>query len=427
MVQWASGKNPFSKNNSLPTAMLTDEQRQLLEKLSRIDSISAQLLNLSQDATVKMDELKKYEADATARLQSKVEEFGEELRRKHALAEEDKNAVDRMITEKTQGFPWLADAISQYNQLKDLKLADYLESKSHPAAVEARRIREIASEKREHHKKWIITRNLIRYYEALFPWLQEYVGEDIDELLVQMNQKEEGLSDEDPTRHYLAEGEYDRLSAAERNQRALDRYWKSRKSSWQVGRDYERYIGFLYEREGFSVQYQGIEKELEDLGRDLICRKRDQIEIVQCKYWREEKTIHEKHINQLFGTTVKFYIESLHGKAAPQLDLFPSLMKERGIHATFITSAHLSDVAKEFASVLGITPREGFPFKRYPCIKCNVSRKDGSKIYHLPFDQQYDRTTIEEERNECYVETTAEAEALGFRRAWRWRGDHDSV
>jgi hypothetical protein len=51
-----------------------------------------------------------------------------------------------------------------------------------------------------------------------------------------------------------------------------------------------------------------------------------------------------------------------------------------------------------------------------------VSRKDGIKIYHLPFDQQYDRTIIEEERNERYVETVKEAEALGFRRAFRWKG-----
>jgi len=28
----------------------------------------------------------------------------------------------------------------------------------------------------------------------------------------------------------------------------------------------------------------------------------------------------------------------------------------------------------------------------------------------------------EEERNECYVDTVKEAEQLGFRRAFRWRG-----
>jgi len=54
-------------------------------------------------------------------------------------------------------------------------------------------------------------------------------------------------------------------------------------------------------------------------------------------------------------------------------------------------------------------------------IKCNISRRDAEKIYHLPFDQQYNRTLIEEEKNEYYLETVKEAEELGFRRVWKWR------
>jgi len=54
--------------------------------------------------------------------------------------------------------------------------------------------------------------------------------------------------------------------------------------------------------------------------------------------------------------------------------------------------------------------------------KCNISQKTKEKIYHLPFDQQYDKVLIEE-KNECYVETCEEAENLGFRRAWRWQGN----
>ena len=39
---------------------------------------------------------------------------------------------------------------------------------------------------------------------------------------------------------------------------------------------------------------------------------------------------------------------------------------------------------------------ENFKYdKDYPCIKCNISKKDFSKIYHLPFDQQYDRVDID--------------------------------
>jgi hypothetical protein len=86
------------------------------------------------------------------------------------------------------------------------------------------------------------------------------------------------------------------------------------------------------------------------------------------------------------------------------------------------TSTKLTDRAKEFANYLGVKYFEDTPLKEYPSIKCNISRRCNEKIYHLPFDQQYDRTMIEEERNEKYVETVQQAEDLGYRRAWRWQG-----
>lgn len=97
-------------------------------------------------------------------------------------------------------------------------------------------------------------------------------------------------------------------------------------------------------------------------------------------------------------------------------------MRNEKIKSTLITSTKLSEKAKEFAKVLQVKVVENFSFQLYPSIKCNVSKRTGEKIYHLPFDQQYDRTLVEEERNECYVETVKEAEEIGFRRAFRWRG-----
>jgi hypothetical protein len=110
---------------------------------------------------------------------------------------------------------------------------------------------------------------------------------------------------------------------------------------------------------------------------------------------------------QLLGTVIAYRIDHPKMQATPW----------------FITSTNLSETAKKFAKELGIRFVEDYPIKQYPCIKCNVARRDNVKIYHLPFDQQYDRTLIEEERNECYVETVKEAERLGFRRAFRWRGE----
>lgn len=53
-------------------------------------------------------------------------------------------------------------------------------------------------------------------------------------------------------------------------------------------------------------------------------------------------------------------------------------------------------------------------------IKCNIG-SNGEKIYHLPFDQQYDKTRIDK-KGEFYAKTTEEAEKKGFRRAFKWHG-----
>ena len=45
--------------------------------------------------------------------------------------------------------------------------------------------------------------------------------------------------------------------------------------------------------------------------------------------------------------------------------------------------------------------------------------RNGEKIYHLPFDQQYDKTKLEKKYGEFYCKTVKEAEDSGFRRAFR--------
>ena len=54
---------------------------------------------------------------------------------------------------------------------------------------------------------------------------------------------------------------------------------------------YERYIVYLYEREGYEVEYRGIELGLMDGGIDLVCKRKGETVVVQCKNWSETKTI----------------------------------------------------------------------------------------------------------------------------------------
>ena len=53
----------------------------------------------------------------------------------------------------------------------------------------------------------------------------------------------------------------------------LDAFKTKKLNNLEVGRLYERYVGYLYEQEGWSVTYKGIVDGLNDLGRDLICIK----------------------------------------------------------------------------------------------------------------------------------------------------------
>ena len=211
------------------------------------------------------------------------------------------------------------------------------------------------------------------------------------------------------------------MSREDQYQRALDNYWNRKKSKWQIGKLYERYIGYTYENLGYSVYYQGIKKKFEDLGIDLICQNENEILIIQCKYWRQERLIREKDINQLFGTTVKYALDMHYENEQISL-LYSDLFTNYNIKPIFITSTQLSETAKDFASALGILVIENKELVKYPIIKCHVSKTTGDRIYHLPFDQQYDSTILELQKGEYFVETIKEAEDLGFRRAFKWRG-----
>lgn len=342
---------------------------------------------------------------------------------------ENYEAIEILYKEKSQGFPWLAKAFSEYSILQDNIIANWLEKKPHPAVRSAEILRIVSQEKTKAQREFRISKYLLEMYESLFPFLIEFRGEDLDDYIrVQLGKYYKERDPQDEVLAYTTEGERKTLTKQEIFQRALDRYWQKKKSPWELGRDYERYIGYIYEKEGYLVYYQGIIEGLEDLGRDLIAKKGNDIAVIQCKYWAQHKTIHEKHICQLFGTTLKYWIEhqkSLGSNIKGQKELFPDLIQKKIIKGIFVTSTCLSKTAHEFADALGIIIKENFPFQKYPSIKCNVSYSTGEKIYHLPFDQQYNRTTIEEERNELYVETVAEAERLGFRRAFRWRGEKE--
>ena len=143
---------------------------------------------------------------------------------------------------------------------------------------------------------------------------------------------------------------------------------------------------------------------MDDLGRDLICTKSGHTVIVQCKRWASaEKCIHENVVFQLYATTVAYQLEHPGQAVTPLL----------------VCTCALSDTAKQYADYLKVQYSEFYEYRDFPRIKCNISKSTGERIYHLPFDQQYNHVAIIPGTGECYARTVREAENKGFRRAYR--------
>lgn len=354
----------------------------------------------------------KTDAEYKAKLQSemdKIEELKKENQKEYESAMSD---VDSMLSDKRQNSPWMAQQYADFIYIHDKRIAEYLEFKPHPALTSAQRVSEIAKEKRGLQKELKMLQYQLNYYETVFPWLEEFKELDADEGARYVAETE---SDDEmqSLQRWLSPEEFQELPRQEKYQMALDRYLNNHnKTNWQTGIEYERYIGYLYESAGDTVDYIGAKRGLDDMGRDLIVEHNDTTLIVQCKRWSSEKTIHEKHIFQLYGTMVEYKLNH----------------PDKKIKAAFITTTKLSELATRCAEYLNIDVRY-ISFKSYPVIKCHVSnaydedwgyRKE--KIYHLPFDQQYDKIKNKQDGSLTYAYTIKEAEELGFRRAWRWKG-----
>ncbi|KKP36585.1 MAG: hypothetical protein UR23_C0016G0010 [Candidatus Roizmanbacteria bacterium GW2011_GWA2_32_13] len=414
-----------------------------LERMTKTHElkIANDTAKLEAESKKKLDEFSqktKKDEDALQKqkenLQLEVNSWNEEMRK-------NKEEIQKIAKQKSMGFPWLAEAYADYFALKDGKLETYLKYKSHPAPTTAENVRIIKNEKRELLKENKIVRYKINYFEKLFPWLSELIADDEDEYIpVKIDDDIDIDNNEDRVKDFLTPEEYKSLPSVERNQMALDRYLKNRnKSKWAIGRDYEMYVGYLYEQAGYSIEYKGILDGFEDLGRDIIATKGGEVCIIQCKNWAQYKTIHEKHIFQLFGTTMEYWIKNYQTmrnqlnlfahnlgecKNPKSFEEFAKFLNENKLKPIFFTSTKLSDKAKEMANALDVEIRENESLGEFPRIKCNINSDEfnsPTKIYHLPMDQQYDRTIIGNRSGEFYAFTVKEAEDAGFRRAFKHR------
>lgn len=313
-------------------------------------------------------------------------------------------AISNVKNSTSQAQPWLASYISEFQYAADMETAKILETKKHPAYKAADELKKVAAEKRALAQKCKMYEYQLRFLESMYSWLPTY--EDMPPAIAALCTYD-GDEEYDRVRNLLSPEEYEKLSSAQKSDLALSR-WKTRKrTEWEAGRDYERYIGYKYECEGYDVEYVGALNGKEDRGIDLIAQKGNNVEIIQCKRYSavKNKYVHENTVAQLFGVTAVYNMENPQKRA----------------EAVIYTSSVLSDEAKHFASYLSIKVVENERIKEYPIVKCNKG-KNGEKIYHLPFDQQYDKIKINKGKA-MYVASAAEAESMGYRHAYKWKGN----
>ncbi|MDD2758386.1 MAG: hypothetical protein PHD72_03395 [Patescibacteria group bacterium] len=406
------------------------ELKPKLDNLGRLEreqelKIASDNARLEDESRKKMNEFSQKIKQAKDALDLEARQWNEKVLKDKEEIQINREEVQLIANQKSMGFPWLADAYADYFSLLDFQRESYLAKKNHPAFSAAEIVRVIKEEKKELLRSNKIISYQINYYEKLFPWLTELIAENENEdipVCIESADIDE-KNNEDRARQFLTAEEYKKLPSVVRNQKALDRYLSNRnKSKWAIGRDYEMYVGYSFEQKGYAVEYKGIIDGFEDLGRDVIAKKNGEVCIVQCKYWAQYKEIHEKHVFQLFGTTMEYWIKNFENNTKPKtFKEFAKFLNENKLRPIFFTSTVLSNKAKEMADVLSIEIKENEPVGEFPRIKCNISGRDGEKIYHLPFDQQYDRTIIEKHKGEFCAFTVKEAEDAGFRRAFRHR------
>lgn len=398
---------------SFKISSLTDECEEMEAEIIKIKTYCDKII--ARNVLKCKGDLNEKEFECDRKLKEKESECDRKLKEKDKIVRK----LDSLLKTKTP-FKECAQLFADMHTSLYKQSEYYLMHKDRPARTAAENIRQMRLKSKHYISQY---REMLYKYEFLiqsFPDIKNFINNEEELVEISKYLSYSDLEDNrDRSRDYLSEEEWRNLSIDARNQLALDRYVQGRKkSSWAIGRDYEMSCAHFLRNKNFEVTLHGIENGVHDLGRDLICYSFPKnlfgeydlnnglILVVQCKYWRKELEIRENVIIQLYGSTISFKIEH-DGILSHNVKIIPILMIP-----DFST---ISDTALRFAKMLNIRIiRQNMV--DYPRIKCNINQ--GNKIYHLPFDQQYDRTQIKNE-GEFYAYTVEEATKKGFRRAMR--------
>lgn len=356
---------------------------------SKIKMINKQTVELSnQNAVVHGLNFEKKELmDMNTKLKKELDEaeyIYRELYDKYECAKSDINNLEQ----EEDDFDQMINAKNPFDYVAHLR-AHALEHKN--MYVDSN-VEELASLFKYQYK--------FEYLLSIYPELRKF--KDDDAYIYFMHEEEKRCN----IRNWLSDDEYFQMTEQGREQLAVNRYISnsSRWSDWEKGRNYEIYCAYKLFNEDYDIIQEGLNKKLEDGGRDIIAthRRTGKILIVQCKNW--SSFVRENVVFQLYGSYVQWKLDNE--------DKIKGVEVEPWLYIT----CGLSPEAIKCATLLGVRVRR-LPMDRFPAIKCNVNHNTGQKIYHLPFDRHYDLVKINA-KGKGYKFEIVEAIKEGFRRAY---------
>lgn len=393
----------IEKNNNL------DKQLNIISKEKEELSLKYKNLKVENEKLKNEEELKKIQLENDIEIAKKDKAHKRKLEK--IEAETKQKEIDQQLKIELSQYKinsTMNKIFEEYTEKRLMKFENFFRTKKNPSMKSAEYIKEIKEE-----YKQLESEN--RKYSLI---LSEFFDEE-------ENTKEEmeanSFESEDEAYKYgkVEKEVWNNLSYIEKLDVVLERYKNTWKNKLNIGLEFERYCGYLYEKKGYQVKYHGILNGKADGGIDLIAKNKKETIYIQCKYWGNNKLIRENTISQLFGSALKMALDN-----GESYESFIQKIIENKISILLLTKTAISEEAKMFCEKLKVKYKESIEIdSEYPRVKLVYGEE---RIFYIPTDLQYDNINFGS-TNKDYARAYSckEAENLGYRHCFKWLGNRE--
>ena len=225
---------------------IDDIEQHVLCTESEISLYKREIARLKQDIAQRNDEIVVEYEKELEKLRSEIKDFERFKDKKWALLRDTIEGYQKELDSNLSAIPYMSRIIADIMTIDLDRLAWSLswgENKERNKKVASLIL--LKKEKSEEIERIKNAEYQLAYLLELYPVLQDVIDAEFKELNIAYSD----ITEMDPVRKYIETEEWENLTNTERNQLALDRYVESRrKSKWQIGRDYELYCGYCYEK-----------------------------------------------------------------------------------------------------------------------------------------------------------------------------------